>query len=66
MIEGYVTAEDAESKYGVMVTYNGKADDLVKLPEKWVIDQMRTTELRSGRSDEPSENSRIRSSRSLP
>ena len=49
VIDGYITAEDAESKYGVMVTYNGKADDLVKLPEKWVIDQLRTTELRSGR-----------------
>ena len=28
VIDGYITAEDAESKYGVMVTYNGKADDL--------------------------------------
>jgi N-methylhydantoinase B len=49
VIDGYVTPQEAESKYGVMVTYNGNADDLVKLPEKWVVDQMRTTELRSGR-----------------
>ena len=49
VIDGYITPQEAESKYGVMVTYNGNADDLVKLPEKWVVDQMRTTELRSGR-----------------
>jgi N-methylhydantoinase B len=49
VIDGYITPEDAESKYGVMVSYNGNADDLVKLPEKWVVDQMGTTKLRNGR-----------------
>jgi N-methylhydantoinase B len=49
VIEGYITLEEAEKKYGVVVNYTGKGDDLVKLPEKWVIDQKKTAELRSGR-----------------
>ena len=49
VIEGYISAEEAEEQYGVAVRYNGKADDLVKLPENWVVDQVRTAELRSGR-----------------
>ncbi|MGH7871847.1 MAG: hydantoinase B/oxoprolinase family protein [Candidatus Binatia bacterium] len=49
VIDGYITAAEAEKKYGVLVRYAGKAEDLVKLPEKWIIDQMRTTELRNGR-----------------
>ena len=49
VIEGYITSEEAEKKYGVVVNYKGKADDLVKLPENWAIDQKKTAELRSGR-----------------
>ena len=49
VIEGYITSEEAEKKYGVVVNYKGKADDLVKLPENWAIDQRKTAELRSGR-----------------
>jgi N-methylhydantoinase B len=49
VIEGYITPEEAEKKYGVVVNYRGKADDLVKLPENWAIDQKKTAELRSGR-----------------
>jgi N-methylhydantoinase B len=49
VIEGYITLEEAEKKYGVVVNYTGNGDDLVKLPEKWVIDQKKTAELRSGR-----------------
>jgi N-methylhydantoinase B len=46
VIEGYITPEESEQKYGVAVSYTGKADDLVKLPDHWVIDQKRTDELR--------------------
>jgi N-methylhydantoinase B len=49
VIEGYITPEQARQKYGVAVEYSGKADDLVKLPDNWVIDQARTNELRNGR-----------------
>jgi N-methylhydantoinase B len=49
VIEGYITPEDAENKYGVVVRYAGKADDLVRLPENWIVDQRRTDELRSGK-----------------
>ncbi len=33
VIEGYITPEEAQEKYGVAVKYSGKADDLVRLPE---------------------------------
>jgi N-methylhydantoinase B len=49
VIEGYITVGEAETKYGVVVNYTGNGDDLVKLPERWVIDQKKTAELRSGR-----------------
>jgi N-methylhydantoinase B len=49
VIEGYITPEEAEKNYRVVVNYRGKADDLVKLPENWAIDQKKTAELRSGR-----------------
>ncbi|HEY2918458.1 MAG TPA: hydantoinase B/oxoprolinase family protein [Candidatus Binatia bacterium] len=49
VIEGYITPEEAETKYGVVVNYMGKGDDLVKLPENWAIDQKKTAELRNGR-----------------
>ena len=49
VIDGYVTAEDAEKQYGVAIVYKGKADELVKLPADWFIDQKRTTELRTKR-----------------
>ncbi len=46
VIDGYITAEDAESKYGVMVTYNGKADDLGQAAGEMGHRSVRTTELR--------------------
>jgi N-methylhydantoinase B len=49
VIEGYITPEQAETKYRVVVNYIGNGDDLVKLPEKWAIDQKKTAELRNGR-----------------
>jgi len=49
VIEGYVSPKEAEIKYGVAVRYKGSADDWVKLPEQWMVDQERTAKLR-GRS----------------
>ena len=49
VIEGYVTADEAEKSYGVAVAYSGDAHSLVKLPAEWLIDVARTKELRSGR-----------------
>ena len=46
VIEGYITANEAEHKYGVAVRYTGRPDDLVKLPAKWTIDAEKTAELR--------------------
>ena len=46
VIDGYVTPGEAEKKYGVAIRYNGKADDLVKLPESWYIDAVQTASLR--------------------
>jgi N-methylhydantoinase B len=49
VIEGYVTPEEAEESYAVAVRYTGKAEELVKLADRWVIDQPRTAELRARR-----------------
>jgi N-methylhydantoinase B len=49
VVEGYITAAEAEKKYGVAVRYRGDSDDLVKLPASWVIDQERTIQFRSAR-----------------
>ncbi len=46
VIEGYVTANEAEKSYGVAIRYKGKVDDLVKLPGNWFVDTARTAELR--------------------
>jgi N-methylhydantoinase B len=47
VIEGYITLEEAEKKYGVAVRYTGKAEELVKLPNCWLIDERKTAELRA-------------------
>jgi len=49
VIEGYVSPKEAEIKYGVAVRYKGSADDWVKLPEQWMVDQERTAKLRGSR-----------------
>jgi len=49
VVENYITAEEAERRYGVAVRYNGHPGDLVKLPENWIVDYERTAELRDGR-----------------
>jgi len=46
VVEGYITPEEAEKKYAVAVRYDGKPDELVKLPENWIIDQENTAKLR--------------------
>ncbi len=46
VIEGYITPEAAAKDYGVAVRYNGKPDELVRLPGCWTIDQGKTAELR--------------------
>ena len=49
VIEGYITPEEAEKKYGVAVRYTGEAEELVKLPNRWMIDERKTAELRGSR-----------------
>jgi N-methylhydantoinase B len=49
VIEGYITPKEAEQKYGVEVRYTGKREELVKLPDHWEIDPLRTAELREAR-----------------
>ena len=48
VVEGYITAEEAERKYGVAIRYSGKSDDLVRLPENWIVDRDKTAQLRAG------------------
>ena len=47
VIEGYITPEEAEKKYGVAVCYTGEAEELVKLPNRWMIDERKTADLRA-------------------
>ncbi len=47
VIDGYITVEEAEKKYGVAVRYTGKAEELVKLPDRWMIDERKTADLRA-------------------
>ncbi len=49
VIAGYVTPEAAASEYGVVVRFTGRPDELVCLPEQWVIDDQATKALRSKR-----------------
>ena len=49
VVEGYITPDEAERNYGVVVRYTGKPEELVKLPDHWVIDHPKTAELREAR-----------------
>ena len=49
IIDGYITVEEAERKYGVAIRYEGNSEDLVKLPTRWIIDASKTAELRQTR-----------------
>ena len=48
VIDGYITPQEAEKKYGLVINYIGNGDDLVKLPDNWVVDRVKTNEIRSG------------------
>jgi len=50
VIAGYVTPEAAARDYGVVVRFTGRDDELVRLPEQWVIDEAATGNLRNRRS----------------
>jgi N-methylhydantoinase B len=42
VIEGYLTPEEAEKSYGIVVRYTGESNALVKLPRDWEIDEEQT------------------------
>jgi N-methylhydantoinase B len=46
VIEGYISPEEAKGRYGVVVCYQGSAEDRVRLPQEWIIDQEQTAKLR--------------------
>ena len=46
VINGYVSIAAAEREYGVLVRYLGREDQLVRLPEHYVIDWDATAQLR--------------------
>jgi len=46
VIAGYVTPEAAASDYGVVVRFTGREDEMVRMPDQWVIDEAATRELR--------------------
>jgi N-methylhydantoinase B len=49
VIEGYVAPSEAEKNYGVAVVYRGAPKSLVRLPTDWLVDTVRTEELRGKR-----------------
>ena len=48
VIEGYISTEGARD-YGVVVRFTGREDELVRLPDQWVVDEAATKELRRNR-----------------
>jgi N-methylhydantoinase B len=46
VISGYVTTEAAAQDYGVVIRFTGGENELVRLPEQWVIDENATAKLR--------------------
>jgi N-methylhydantoinase B len=46
VIAGYVTTDAAAKEYGVVIRFTGREDELVRLPEQWVIDEEATAERR--------------------
>jgi N-methylhydantoinase B len=47
VIAGYVSPEAAAREYGVAIRFTGNDDELVRLPEEWVVDDKQTKALRS-------------------
>jgi N-methylhydantoinase B len=50
VIEGYITLENAKEDYGVVIRFTGKEEELVRLPNQWVIDEEKTQKLRNSHS----------------
>ena len=50
VIEGYIALENAKEDYGVVIRFTGEKEELVRLPNQWVIDEEETEKLRSSRS----------------
>ncbi len=48
VVAGYITEEAAARDYGVVVRYTGSRDDLVRLSDRWVVDED-ATRVRRGR-----------------
>ena len=46
VIGGYVTPEAAARDYGVVIRFTGIKDELVRLPQQWVIDEEETAKCR--------------------
>jgi N-methylhydantoinase B len=46
VVAGYVTPEAAARDYGVVIRFTGRREELVRLPEQWVINEAATAELR--------------------
>jgi len=46
VVNGYVSLEAAEREYGVVIRYLGSQDQLVRLPQLYVIDEVATRALR--------------------
>jgi N-methylhydantoinase B len=47
VIAGYLSPQAAARDYGVAVRFSGKQDELVRLPEQWIVDEKETKALRS-------------------
>ncbi|HEY1267697.1 MAG TPA: hydantoinase B/oxoprolinase family protein [Candidatus Binatia bacterium] len=47
VIAGYISPGSAARDYGVAVRFTGKNDEMVRLPDQWIIDQAETKRLRS-------------------
>jgi N-methylhydantoinase B len=46
VIHGYVSPESAAKDYGVAVRFTGSEEELVRLPQQWVVDEAATAALR--------------------
>ncbi len=49
VINGYISLEAAEREYGVAVRYRGNQEQLVRLPDLYIIDEAATMALRSAK-----------------
>lgn len=49
VIAGYVTPQAAAQDYGVVIRFTGREDEMVRLPEQWVVDEAATKKLRGSK-----------------